>query len=899
MSRSLIIGVLSTLLVIVVLSTIFYQHYIKSEIRPLHHAIPSSAIFFIESEHWNSLYASIKELSAYNELNKNAAVKPELLKLHQIDSLLQQNKELFNLINGDKIGLSMHVLGKDIAWFLVVQTKKIPPKLEAINDLLAKLNLKVSKRLFEKQQVFDAYQSDGSPVLSISSIGDFMFISAQGSLVEDAIRKIKYTLINDWRSINKPYNITNGKYDHNVYINYGNLHHLLTAVTVDSIKADKFLFSTFASWSVLQSDIEKRGIAFKGATYTDDSIFQFLDVLNNQKPVSADKMFAYLPSNTAFYQHIGIQNYPQFKSDLREYNEFHGSQDSIQQYVMGIKQKSAFNLDELSSFFGENHFLIISEFNQGEVTAHASAILQINNPDECHQAIKLFASKINSGISDSLFSEYTYLGKQIYYLNAGKLPAYYFGAAFNIIEHPYVAVYEEVLIMSNTLAEIKSIIDRLNTKQVLGNDEQFIQVLQKQKTLSNYSMYINSSKAYQIPYQFYESSMLTIMNIHMNEIKKITHIHLQYASANDKTFYTGMYFAYDNAFEEDTRIIWSYSMDTIALKTPELVDVDGKKGVFIQDVLNQCYLFDESGNLKWKVKLSQAIISEVHQVIVPPTNTRAYLFNTSESVYLLNENGNNLSGYPVRLPGKTKFALSIVDWYRDSTYEYYVVLNNKRIAGYQLNGHILPNWTAKPIGDSAISAIGFITTTSEKLLVVNLHSSTKYYSLDGKKRDSVLVSHTKLPVFVGYQEGNACVIWTKDSTQLYLNQFDTTMRLSKSNPIALISANARFYLHNGNLFVNDQKKLTVWRTNGEKVFETTADSIVQPFAQSFYSKGVFYGFLKYPEATPVLLAADGIPYENLPSEKLTTFTIGNNKDNNQKILVGTSLTKQIIFYRLK
>jgi hypothetical protein len=899
MSRSLIIGVLGTLLVIAVLSALFYQHYIKSGIRPLHHAIPNSAIFFIESENWNSLYGSITELPAYNELIKNDAVKPELFKLQQIDSLLKQNTELFNLIHGDKIGLSMHVLGKDIAWFLVIQTKKIPPKLEAINDLLTKLNLKVSKRLFENQQVFDAYQSDGSPVLSISSLGDFMFLSAQGSLVEDAIRKIKYTLTNDWRSINKPYNITNGKYDHNVYINYGKLHHLFTAITIDSIKADKFLFSSFASWSVLQTEIEKTGIAFKGATYTDDSIFQFLDVLNNQKPVSADKMFAYLPANLAFYQHIGIQNYPQFKSDLKEYNDFHGSQDSIQQYVMDIKQKSGFNLDELSTFFGENHFLIISEFNQGEITSNASAILQINKPEECLQAIKIFASKINSGISDSLFSEYTYLGKQIYYLHAGKLPAYYFGAAFNIIENPFVAVYEEVLIMSNTLAEMKSIIDRLSTKQVLVNDEQFIQVTQKQKTLSNYSMYINSSKAYQIPYQFYESSMLTMMNIYMKEMKKITHIHLQYASANDKTFYTGMYLAYDNAFEEDTRIMWSYLMDTTAIRAPELVDVDGKKGVFVQDVLNQCYLFDESGSLKWKVKLSQAIVSELHQVIVSPTNTRAYLFNTSESVYLLNENGNNMSGYPVRLPGKTKFALSMVDWYGDSTYEYYVVLNNKRVAGYQLNGRILPNWTAKPISDSAISAIGFITTTSEKLLVVNQHSSTKYYSLDGKKRDSVLVSHTKLPLFVSYEEGKECVIWTKDSTRLYLNQFDTAMQVSKSNPIALISANARFYLHNGNLFVNDKKKLTVWRTNGVKVFEISADSIAQPFAQSFYSKGVFYGFLKYPEATPVLLAADGAPYENLPSEKFITFTVGNNKENTQKILVGTSLNKQIIFYLLK
>jgi hypothetical protein len=899
MSRSLIIGIFGTLIVIAVLSALFYQHYIKSGIKPLHHAIPNSSILFIESENWNSLYASVNELPAYSELNKNPSFKTELTNLYKIDSLLQQDAELFNMINGDKTALSMHAVGKRIFWFAVIQTKNIPKKLDAIIAILNKQNLKVSKRLFEKHQVLDAYQTDGSSVLSVSSFGDFLFLSSQGRLVEDAIRKLKYNLVNDWKSINKPYNITTGKSDHNIYVNYANLQQLFSAITIDSLNAASNYFSTFASWSVFQPETENKGISFTGATYTDDSVFQFLDVLNNQRPVSADKMFAYLPSNTAFYQHIGIQDYAQYKSDLNEFNDFHLKTDSIQQYVNEIKQKSGFNLDDLAVFFGENHFLIVSEFNQGDVKSHASAIIQIVKPEQCIQTINQFATKANSGLSDTFVTEIVHTGKPIYYIHAGKLPAYYFGSAFNIIEHPYVALYDEALIMSNTLSELKSIIDRLNNKDNMESDQSFVQVIRKQKVLSNYSVYVNTSKAYQIPYPYYEPGMLSMMNIHMGEMKKLTHLHVQYASANDKTFYTGMYLAYDNAFEEDTRMIWTYQLDTTARKAPELVTLGSTKGVFVQDVLNQCYLFDESGNLKWKVKLNQAIISEVTLVNLPPTNTKGYLFNTSESVYLLNENGNNLQGYPVRLPGKTRFGLSLIDWYGDSTYEYYLVLDNKRIAGYQLSGRILPSWTAKPIADSASCAISFIHSQPEKLLVCNLKSGVQYYSLNGKRKDSVLLSKTNLPVFVYHQQGTQHVIWSRDSTNLYLNTYDTSMLAVESKQFATVTSSANYVIKNNHLFIHDQKKLTVWRTNGEKMFEVLADSIASSFSNSLYSKGIFYGFIKYPEMLPILLNAEGKAYTGLPIGKLTTFTIGNNTDNTQKLMVGTTVNAQLILYRLK
>ncbi|GEM_PF-4508660 len=136
-------------------------------------------------------------------------------------------------------------------------------------------------------------------------------------------------------------------------------------------------------------------------------------------------------------------------------------------------------------------------------------------------------------------------------------------------------------------------------------------------------------------------------------------------------------------------------LDTLSVFTPAVVKNHKKKGaieLFCQDNNNTIYLVSDKGRVLWKRDVAGDILSSVYQVDVYKNNKLQYLFNTKEFIYIIDRNGNNVDGYPVRIPGGASAGLSLFDYDNNKKYRYFVPAINKKLMVFDIKGKRVKGW---------------------------------------------------------------------------------------------------------------------------------------------------------------------------------------------------------------
>jgi hypothetical protein len=136
-------------------------------------------------------------------------------------------------------------------------------------------------------------------------------------------------------------------------------------------------------------------------------------------------------------------------------------------------------------------------------------------------------------------------------------------------------------------------------------------------------------------------------------------------------------------------------LDTLSVFTPAVVKNHKNKGVielFCQDNNNSIYLVSDKGKVLWKRDVTGDILSAIYQVDVYKNNKLQYLFNTKDFIYIIDRNGNNVDGYPVRIKGGASAGLSLFDYDKNRKYRYFVPGINKKIMVFDIKGKRVKGW---------------------------------------------------------------------------------------------------------------------------------------------------------------------------------------------------------------
>jgi hypothetical protein len=204
-------------------------------------------------------------------------------------------------------------------------------------------------------------------------------------------------------------------------------------------------------------------------------------------------------------------------------------------------------------------------------------------------------------------------------------------------------------------------------------------------------------------------------------VRKFEGLSIQYMSLNN-LFYSNVLMLYNPNYQQDENYIWRTSLDTIIRSGPFLVNNQqtGKINVMVSDVANNLYLLDETGHIRWTIKLQEPLLSGIFQVDYPKKDVTHYLFNTASQLYLVAIDGSNVDGYPINLREKAINGILAVDFTRKKVYNILYVSDNDRVHCLDLRGKQVAGWKNPEIVYSVSNPIQYLYKNQEDYIIVTM-----------------------------------------------------------------------------------------------------------------------------------------------------------------------------------
>jgi len=100
-----------------------------------------------------------------------------------------------------------------------------------------------------------------------------------------------------------------------------------------------------------------------------------------------------------------------------------------------------------------------------------------------------------------------------------------------------------------------------------------------------------------------------------------------------------------------------------------------EKEILTQDIENNLYLISNKGVVLWKRKLNGAVLGNVTQVDLYRNGRLQLAFATPNTVYVIERDGKNVEGFPLKLKDKITQPLAVFDYDKQRNYRFLITQN--------------------------------------------------------------------------------------------------------------------------------------------------------------------------------------------------------------------------------
>lgn len=140
--------------------------------------------------------------------------------------------------------------------------------------------------------------------------------------------------------------------------------------------------------------------------------------------------------------------------------------------------------------------------------------------------------------------------------------------------------------------------------------------------------------------------------------------------------------------------------------------------LLVFDDLGTASLFNPEGEILWDYKLDGLLMGDIQVVDAYKNNKFQYLFNTAQSMYLLDLNGNDVEGFPLSIPEGASNALVAFDYDGRKDYRIFVVGKDKTVRNYDLRGKEVKGWNDPKIGSAVTTPLQHIAMYGKDYIII-------------------------------------------------------------------------------------------------------------------------------------------------------------------------------------
>ncbi|HLP93597.1 MAG TPA: hypothetical protein VK168_06150 [Saprospiraceae bacterium] len=184
-------------------------------------------------------------------------------------------------------------------------------------------------------------------------------------------------------------------------------------------------------------------------------------------------------------------------------------------------------------------------------------------------------------------------------------------------------------------------------------------------------------------------------------------------------------------------MLWKTPLPALVASQPWVAALrPGKDAVLVQDRQHRLYCLNAAdGQLWWTRQFSGPLLSEPQVVDYFRSGYPCLMFNTASAVFLLDEKGHDVQGFPFLLPEKTDLPITVVDFGGDQVYSFFALCQNGKVYGFDPLNRPFPGWNGLALGSPAAAPLcHFQYDGKDFLAVLTRQGSLWVFGRDGKPR---------------------------------------------------------------------------------------------------------------------------------------------------------------------
>ena len=311
-----------------------------------------------------------------------------------------------------------------------------------------------------------------------------------------------------------------------------------------------------------------------------------------------------------------------------------------------------------------------------------------------------------------------------------------------------------------------------------------------------------------------------------------------------------------------------------------------EKDILVQDYKNKIYLFSNQGKLYWKKIIDGNIIGKVEQVDLFKNGRLQIAFRTSNRLYILDRNGENVKPFPIKIPNsKNLTPLSVFDYDKNRNYRFLLTQDNN-ILMYDKNAKKVNGFKFKKTKSSIINSPKHIRFGSKDYIIIQEENGNlKILNRQGKTRIKVKGEIN----FSGQEIYPYLSTFTGTDLEGNLIQIDTRGNILSSN--LNLSKNHKIIIGYESLVTLSENKLTI-----------KGIPITLPYGNYTKPKVFKFSDTIYITTTDIesekvyLFKENGKTIKGFPVYGTTSASLSKSKKSNQLELVAGSEKKDVIVY---
>jgi len=656
-----------------------------------------------------------------------------------------------------------------------------------------------------------------------------------------------------------------------------------------------------ANWSEFDIDIDKSIISGNGFTISKDSINNYLNIFKQQ---SSNKINVseILPSNTSTFLTINLSNVPLFFEKYQSFLKRKSKDEVYKLWIVKWKKKYHLNIPKLieETISGEIT-LAYTQINKLDLAQNNYFILKVDGESETMEALQPMLSKMaenkNLTLEDLKIKYQIKEGKEtyIYPFPQTNFAQDFLGDAFATVKTKYFTFINNYWIFASSVKDLKTFIDDNERQTVLDNDVDYNQLQDDISSNSTIYFYTNIPISKELYKYWFNEKIAQELEQNFNKYKKFQ-VFVYQLNTDENMLYSNVLLKYNPIVKERPRTTWECKLNASLETKPKIVinHRNNQKEIFVQDKSNTIYLISKSGKVLWKRNIGEAILNEVKQIDCYKNKKLQYIFNTTNKLFIVDRNGNDIEHFPVNLRAKASAGVAVFDYDKSRDYRFFIPCEDKKIYVYNIDGNILPGWKFGETETKMTTPVQHFRIKDSDYIIFSDKNKSYFLNRRGeekikpqkiiqisKNNSFYLIYENKKPYFVSSTPtGNIVMIDEKGNVKIK-EAFD-------------LSPNHYFltcFLNNNNIpdFVfTDNGELKILYDWNKKFNYDSESEIGIPLFFQFSNQNNKIGIIDYKNGEIYLFNSNGTLYKGFPLKGLSPFSISlmNNNTHRFNLITG-------------